>query len=122
MSGKSGKCHGNPFPDALSENCQGNLAVFCNVREIWPISLTSKNGTTKLNHHFSPLCHYLFCKRYIWLKSQRSTRSLMHVIFILLAKKAFSNVIEGVNSETASIISITYSLQHLQFNVLLGGN
>ena len=25
--------------------------------------MISKNGATNLNHHFSPLCHYLFCEK-----------------------------------------------------------
>ena len=37
--------------------CQGNLILFTDTQE-WP--------KVYLNHHFSPLCHYLFCETYMF--------------------------------------------------------
>ena len=64
--------------------CQGNF------REICTFSLISKNGARYSHRHFSPLRHYLFCKIYMF--EQRSTRSMINVLFVLLAKRVFTDV------------------------------
>ena len=35
--------------------------------------------------------------KFIWLKGQRNTRSMMNIIFVLLAKRVVSDFVEGVN-------------------------
>ena len=73
----------NPL-SKLSGNCQGNLALLpClgSVRETCPFSLTSKNGAT----------------------------SMIHIIFVLLAKRAFSNITEGVDSENFLLAPLAWS-------------
>ena len=76
-------------------NCQGNLVLICifrgNVREILLLSLTSKNVAVYFDHHFHP-CSIIYSVKYIWWTSQRSSRSMIS------ARRAFSNVVEEVNS------------------------
>ena len=77
--------------------CQGHQG---NVREIWLFSLTSKNGATYLNHHFSP-CAIIYFVKY--------TRSVMKVMFVLLAKRTLSEVVEGVNSKIVLLAPSAWS-------------
>ena len=91
-----------------SRNCQGNWSFFAkseNCQGILPFSQTPRDGAKFLYHHFSPKCNYLFCE--IWLKGQRSTRSVMNVMLAPLAKWAFSDAIEDLNSKRFSLFLLT---------------
>ena len=76
------------------------------VRDIWsllqsPGNLTLFTGMQEwrkiyLNLHFHP-CAIIYSVKHIWFKGQRSTRSMMNVMFALVANGAFSDVGEGVN-------------------------
>ena len=62
---------------------QGNLARFTDMRE-W--------RNIYLNHHFHP-CAIIYSVKHLCFKGQKSTRSMMNVIFVVLANRTFSNVI-----------------------------
>ena len=57
--------------------------------------MTSKNEATYIDNHCSLAIIYLV--NYIWLKGHERTRSMMNIMFTLLEKGLFSEVIEGVN-------------------------
>ena len=107
MSGKSGKCQGKPFPHknarelsrkfgpfAMSGKFQGNLNLFTDIQE-WRNILKSS---------FFTLAPLSFLQKYIYMFEQRSTRSMMNVIFVLLAKRVFTDIknISGGKPQTPS--------------------
>ena len=69
-----GKCQGNQFPHKYIREISEKLVSFLLyqgiVREIWPFSLTSKNGATYLHHRFSSLYHYLVCEMHMVERSK----------------------------------------------------
>ena len=86
VSGKSGKCQGNVVPHKNLPGkfgpflqCQGNLTLFTEIQE-WRNVLKSS---------FSHPCTIIYFVKYMWVKGQRSTRSMINVIFVLLAKGRF---------------------------------
>ena len=89
-------CQGNVRE--MSGTCQGNPFLYKNVRGIWSILAMSGKSNFVHKSSLSPLCHYLFYGIYM-VERQRSTRSIMNLLFVLIAKRAFFAVIEGVESK-----------------------
>ena len=98
--GKSGKCQGNPLLHRNVRELSGKFDPFLHcqgsIMKVLPFPLTSKNGAIKLNHHVSPLCHYLFCETSM-VERSKEYKINDEQMFFLLAKRAFSSIIEGVN-------------------------
>ena len=90
----------------MSGKCQGNLVHFCTVKEM--------AGTSDLNHHFSPLCHYLFCETYM-IERSREYQINDERNVCPICKRAFSEILEGVNSKkffarSACVVSASFLL------------
>ena len=89
----------------ISGNCQGNLVHFCTVREM--------SGTSDLNHHFPPLCHYLFCETYM-IERSREYQINDERNVCPTCKRAFPEILEGVNSKnfsrSACVVSASFLL------------
>ena len=96
----------------MSRNSQESLALVCNFRETSgksePFHCHPRivQYTQILIFHLCPITYFV---KYIRLKGQRSTRSLMNVTVVLLAKTTFCCVIQGVNSKTFSPVPLAFS-------------
>ena len=59
------------------------------VWEIWPFSLTSKNGAKYLSHLFSPMCHYIFFEIYMVGRSKEYQINDEHNLLSYFLKGCF---------------------------------
>ena len=55
--------------------------------------------------------------KYTWFKGPRSTKSMMNIIFVLLAKKAFCNVVECMNSKIFCSLCLCFHRKPQSFSM-----
>ena len=82
MSGKSGGSEENPFSHQNLKTLSGKIGPFCNVKEV---SRKSEPFQELCNILKSSVCTVMplsFLLNYVWLKDQRSTRSMMNVMVV----------------------------------------
>ena len=101
MSRTSGNFQENLFDHKNVMELLGKFGPFCKVREIYPFSYPRMAQHIKIII-FHP-CVIIHSVKHIWLKGQRNTRSMINVMFALLANRAFSKVMEGANSKHFSL-------------------